>query len=120
MLKIVRFSLEVGTKYVRVEDIEEQDRVVGNQGTTRFTHDRGVLDSRLLADSHDLFDHIVAILFHRVVSAVAGVRAASIVVNRKTSSDIKQAHRSSLFHQSCIETCSFCSTDSDIVNIGNL
>ena len=73
-----------------------------------------------VADGHDLLNHIHTVFLHRVVAAVACVGAASIVIDGESSPYVEQPHGSSFLDQSRVEPCRFGSSQTNVVDVGDL
>ena len=75
-----------------VDGFEDEDRVRGDEGTSRFRNDVGQRDAAFLADLLDVSDDVAGVAFHAVIHGGFVGRATAIVIDAQTAADVEQAH----------------------------
>ncbi len=105
---------------IGVEDIGHQHRIVGHRGPARFGDDVGTFYAGFLADVLDLVDHVVGVLFHRVIDAgkVAGLGA--VIIHPQTATNIEVLDIESQLAHLGVDPGRFDQGGFDLVDLGDL
>ena len=90
-----------------LEDLNDEQRVRGDDGATGLADDVGHGDTGLGADVADIGDHVAGVFLHRVVHGALKVRPGAIVVDAETAADVEVAHGEAHFVELAIEAGRF-------------
>ena len=110
------FGLELGD----VEDVEQQDRVIGHQGPARFGDDDRVGNVFVLQRGHDRLDDVGAVLFEGVVAAGEKIGLRTVVIHCQAAAEIEVFDLGALLDQPGIDPAGLVDRGADLADVGDL
>ncbi len=111
-----RVGLEAGD----VEDVEQQDRVVGHQGPARFGDDDRVGDVVLVERGHHRLDDVRAVFLEGVVAAGQEVGLGAVVVHCQAAAEVEVFDLRALPDQAGVDAAGLVHRGADLADVGDL
>ena len=105
---------------VRAEHVEHQHALLRDHRATGLGHDRRMRDVLLVADRHDLVDHVGRVLLQRVVRRELEVGLASVVVDAETAADVEVAHARAHLGELGVDARELIDARADLANVVDL
>jgi hypothetical protein len=109
-----------GFEAVDVEDVDDEDGVVGDDGAAGLGDDVWVGDAASAVTSVTGFDDVGAVFAGAVVAA--GLRGAfeAVVADGETAAEVEDAHASAFLDEAAIDACGFGDGLADGADVGDL
>ena len=114
------FRQGIGLELGDVEDVEQQDRVVGHQGPARFGDDDRVGDVLVLQRGHDRLDDVGAVFLEGVVAAGEKIGLGTVVIHSQAAAEIEVFDLGPFLDQPGIDPAGLVDRGADLADIGDL
>ena len=103
-----------------VQDIEEQHRIIGDDGPAGFCDDSRMRDLIFPEYRDNGLDDIVAVFFDAVVTAGGEIGLRAVVVDGKTAAEVDEGHVRPFIDQLFIDPAGLHCAGADVADIGDL
>lgn len=113
-------DLAVGFEAVDVEDVDEEDGVVGDDGATGLGDDVRVGDAGFTGDFGDGFDDVGAVFLGAVVAAGFGGAFEAVVADGEAAAEVEDAHAGAFLDEADVDAGGFGDGLADGADVGDL
>lgn len=113
-------DLAMGFEAVDVEDVDEEDGVVGDDGAAGLGDDVGMGDSSFTGDFGDGFDDVGAVFLGTVVAAGLGGAFEAVVADGETAAEVEDAHAGAFLDEADVDAGGFGDGLADGADVGDL